>query len=152
MTDRMAGYLKKHSEALIKDVGYAKACEVTGKSKATLGRYYSDATEHSARFMPVDTAVILEAVASYPHVTTAMAELNGIALSHEKPTQGPRRVGGVNTHVVELSQRFAQLMAEYHQAIQDATISNNEAKRLLHETVELQKVLVEIKLHLEAEV
>ena len=151
MTDRVTNYLKKHSEALIKDVGYATACEVTGKSKATLGRYYSDASEHGTRFMPIDTAVQLEAVASYPHVTSAMAELNGISLSHDKPTQGPRSVGGVNSHVVELSQRFALLMAEYHQAIQDAKISNNEAKRLLHETVELQKVLVEIKLHLEAE-
>ena len=44
MTDRVTNYLKKHSEALIKDVGYATACEVTGKSKATLGRYYSDAS------------------------------------------------------------------------------------------------------------
>ena len=35
-------YLKKHTESLVKDVGIEAACELTGKSKATLGRYYSD--------------------------------------------------------------------------------------------------------------
>ena len=29
-------YLKKHTEALVKDVGVEAACEITGKSKATL--------------------------------------------------------------------------------------------------------------------
>jgi hypothetical protein len=32
-----ASYLKKHTEALVKDVGIEAACELTGKSKATLG-------------------------------------------------------------------------------------------------------------------
>ena len=48
----MAGvgsYLKKHTEALVKDVGIEAACELTGKSKATLGRYYSDHDEHADR-------------------------------------------------------------------------------------------------------
>ena len=31
-------YLKKHSEALVKDVGIEAACTLTGRSKATLGR------------------------------------------------------------------------------------------------------------------
>ena len=39
-------YLKKHTEALVKDVGVEAACALTGKSKATLGRYYSDQDEH----------------------------------------------------------------------------------------------------------
>ncbi|MFT6649545.1 MAG: hypothetical protein ACJARR_003531, partial [Pseudophaeobacter arcticus] len=30
-------YLKKHTEALVKDVGIEAACQITGKSKATLG-------------------------------------------------------------------------------------------------------------------
>ena len=52
-------YLKKHCEALVKDVGVEAACALTGKSKATLGRYYSDAEEHSDRFMPVDVVAQL---------------------------------------------------------------------------------------------
>ena len=36
-----AAYLKRHTETLVKDVGLEAACELTGKSKATLGRYYS---------------------------------------------------------------------------------------------------------------
>ena len=38
----VGSYLKKHIEALVKDVGIENACTITGKSKATLGRYYSD--------------------------------------------------------------------------------------------------------------
>lgn len=37
----MAGYgsyLKKRTESLVKDIGIEAACELTGKSKATLGR------------------------------------------------------------------------------------------------------------------
>mgnify|MGYP000323957540 FL=1 len=37
--DAAGSYLKKHTEALVKAVGVEAACEVTGKSKATLGRY-----------------------------------------------------------------------------------------------------------------
>jgi hypothetical protein len=72
------GYLKKHSEALVKDVGIEAACSLTGKSKATLGRYYSENDEHADRFMPIDTVAQLEASSSFPHVTAALADLRGI--------------------------------------------------------------------------
>ena len=146
-------YLKKHVEALVKDVGIEAACELTGKSKATLGRYYSDYPEHAARAMPVDDVAALEEAASYPHVTAALAELRGIQLQfgEEHRTNSPRK-GGVNSDVIALSQRFAVLMAEYNQSIEDGVISANEAKRLLRETLALQKVLIDIKLHLEEEI
>ncbi len=142
-------YLKKHTEALVKDVGIEAACALTGKSKATLGRYYSDNDEHSDRFMPVDAVAALEASSSYPHITSALAELNGIMLSYDDTT--PNKEGGVNSDVVALSQRFAMLMGEYNQSIEDGVISVNEAKRLLRETTALQKVLIDMKLHLEHE-
>lgn len=147
----MAGtgsYLKKHTEALVKDVGIETACTLTGKSKATLGRYYSDSEEHADRFMPVDAVAQLEAEASYPHVTSALAELHGATLNKDgsmKNSEG----GGLNSDVIALSHRFAMLMSEYQQSIEDGIITVNEAKRLLRETVELQKVLIEMKLHLE---
>ena len=50
---RIKSYLKKHTEALVKDVGVEAACALTGRSKATLGRYYSDHEEHGDRFMPI---------------------------------------------------------------------------------------------------
>ena len=77
----MGSYLKKHTEALVKEVGIEPACEVTGKSKATLGRYYSDNPEHADRFMPIDAVAQLEEAAGYPHVTVALAELRGVALT-----------------------------------------------------------------------
>lgn len=149
--NKVGSYLKKHTEALIKDVGYAAACELTGKSKATLGRYFSDADEHADRFMPIDAVVALEEAASFPHVTTALAELGGITLSYDANPRNAGDSGGVNADVVALSQRFAMLMAEYHQSIEDGVITINEAKRLLRETLQIQRVLLEMKLHLEDE-
>lgn len=145
----IASYLKKHTEALVKDVGIEPACKLTGKSKATLGRYYSDAPEHADRFMPIDAVAALEAAASYPHVTTALAELKGITLSYNDSPRNSE--GGINSDVIALSQRFAMLMAEYNQSIDDGVISVNEAKRLLRETVQLQRVLLDMKIHLEDE-
>lgn len=149
MPSSVGNYLKKHTEALVKDVGIEPACQLTGKSKATLGRYYSDAPEHSDRFMPVDAVAALEAAASYPHVTSALAELRSITLSYNDAPKNSTSEGGINADVITLSQRFAMLMAEYNQSIEDGVISVNEAKRLLRETVALQRVLLEMKLHLE---
>lgn len=145
----MNSYLKKHTEALVKDVGIEAACKLTGKSKATLGRYYSMDDDHSDRFMPVDAVAALEAASSYPHVTSALAELQGSSL--ENIETGRNSKGGINSDVITLSQRFAMLMGEYNLSIEDGVISVNEAKRLLRETLELQKILVEMKLHLEEE-
>ncbi len=146
----IGSYLKKHSEALVKDVGIEAACSLTGRSKATLGRYYSDAEEHADRFMPVDAVAALESAARFPHVTTALAELQGITLSYSMEKRNSEG-GGVNSDVVALSQRFAMLMAEYSQSIEDGIITFNEAKRLLRETTALQQVLLQMKLHLEEE-
>lgn len=147
----IGAYLKKHTEALVKDVGIEAACSLTGKSKATLGRYYSDNAEHSDRFMPVDAVAQLEAAADYPHVTSALAELRNITLSYSGRNDNDTRRGGVNADVIALSQRFAMLMSEYQSAIEDGIITVNEAKRLLKETVQLQQVLIDMKLHLEEE-
>jgi hypothetical protein len=150
----MAGvgsYLKKHTEALVKDVGIEPACQLTGKSKATLGRYYSESDEHADRFMPVDAVAALEEASGYPHVTSALAELKGITLSYDDRRENYANKGGVNADVIALSQRFAMLMAEYQQSIEDGIITVNEAKRLLKETVALQQVLIDMKLHLEDE-
>ena len=144
-------YLKKHTEALVKDVGIEPACGLTGKSKATLGRYYSDNEEHSDRFMPIDTVALLEEAASYPHVTAAMAELKGIGLTFDESHKNSERSGNVNSDVIALSQRFAMLMSEYQLSIEDGKITVNEAKRLLKETTMLQQVLIDMKLNLEDE-
>ena len=99
--------------------------------------------------MHVDTVARLEASASYPHVTSALAELHGDMLN--KKNSKKNAVGGDNSDVISLSQRFAMLMDEYQISIEDGIITNNEAKRLLRETVELQKVLIDMNLRLEGE-
>ena len=147
----IGSYLKKHTENLVKDVGIEPACELTGKSKATLGRYYSDNAEHADRFMPIDAVAQLEEAASYPHVTAALAELKGIGLEFDDARRNSDRTGGVSSDVIALSQRFAMLMTEYQISIEDGKITVNEAKRLLKETTMLQQVLIDMKLHLEEE-
>ncbi len=146
----IATYLKKHTEALVKDVGIEAACEITGKSKATLGRYYSDSDEHDDRFMPIDVVAQLEEASRFPHVTAALADLRGITMSYDGEKRNATS-SGVNQDVVALAQRFGMLMAEYNQAIGDGKISVNEAKRLLRETLAIQQVLLEMKLNLEEE-
>lgn len=148
----VGSYLKRHSEALVKDVGIEVAAGLSGKSKATLGRYYSDDIEHTDRFMPIDVVAALEAAARFPHVTAALSDLRGITLSYDHERQTTYSGGGgVNSDVVALSQRFAMLMGEYHISIEDGKITSNEAKRLLNETLAIQRVLLEMKLHLEDE-
>lgn len=143
-------YLKKHTEALVKDVGIEVACGLTGKSKATLGRYYSDQQQHEDRFMPIDVVAQLEAASAFPHVTSALADLRGITLSYDATRRNSTSTG-VNQDVVALAQRFAQLMAEYNLAIGDGKITINEAKRMLHETLAIQEVILQMKLNLEVE-
>ncbi len=143
-------YLKKHTEALVKEVGVEAACALTGKSKATIGRYYSDQDEHGDRFMPIDVVAQLEAAATFPHVTSALADLRGITLAYD-PDRRNATSTGVNHDVVALAQRFAQLMSEYNLAIGDGKISANEAKRMLRETLAIQQVLLDMKLNLEDE-
>lgn len=140
-------YLKRHTEALIKSMGYSKACHVSGRSKATLGRYASLSIEDMARFIPVNVVLELETASGHPFVTKAMAELLGLRVEFEDSRDN--RPGGLNSDVIALSQRFATLMAEYNHSIADGVISLNETKRLLEETNALQHVLVEMKLHLQ---
>ena len=122
MSDKIGSYLKKHSEALVKDIGIEAAVKLSGKSKATFGRYYSGDHKHSDRFMPIDVVAALEKEARFPHVTAALADLNGITLSHDQDRKNAGK-GGINADVVALSQRFAMLMAEYSQSMEDGKIT-----------------------------
>ena len=144
-------FLKHHTEALVKDVGIEAASQLSGRSKASLNRYYSDLPEHADRFMPIDVVAALESASSFPHVTTALADLRGVILAHDDQRPNAPTRGSVNADVIALSQRFALLIAEYQTAIEDGTISANEARRLLNETLALQRVLIDMKLNLERE-
>ncbi len=144
-------YLKKHTEALVKEVGVEASCAITGRSKATIGRYYSDSDEHGDRFMPIDVVAQLEAASNFPHVTAALADLRGVTLSYDQERRNTAAPHNVNHDVIALAQRFGMLMAEYNSAIADGKISNNEAKRMLRETLAIQQVLLDMKLNLEDE-
>ena len=149
--DDIGRYLKRHTEALVKELGIETAARVSGKSKATLGRYYGEGADHGDRFMPVDTVARLESAAGHPHVTAALADVHRMTLSREARSSNQPGEGGFNDDVIALSQRFAMLMTEYHQALGDGRISGVEARRMLRETLVMQEVLMDMKLHLEEE-
>ena len=142
-------YLKRHTEALIKALGYARACEVSGRSKATLGRYASLSSDDSERFIPVNLVVELEMAADVPFVTKALAELQNMNLEYDENRDDPS--GALNSDVIKLSQRFATLMGEYNHSMADGVISLNETKRLLDETNALQQALMEMNMHLQGQ-
>jgi hypothetical protein len=54
---------------------------IVGQSKAKIGRYYSGADDHRDRFMPIDVVAASEAASSFPHVTSALADLRRITLA-----------------------------------------------------------------------
>ena len=101
--------------------------------------------------MPIDVVAALESASGFPHVTAALADLRGIVLAHDDERRNSTKRSSVNSDVIALSQRFAMLIAEYQTAIEDGTISANETRRLLHETLALQHVLIDMKLNLERE-
>ena len=151
MVQDVRKFLKRHTEALVKDVGVEAACEITGKSKATLGRYYATHEEYADRFMPIDSVARLEAQAGFPHVTNALVELAGMTASLDGNRQVGQAVSGghVNEDIAVVSQRFAMLMNSYANAIADHVITAAEAKEMLAETLALQRVLIEMKMHLQ---
>jgi hypothetical protein len=104
--------------------------------------------------MPIDSVARLEEAARFPHVTVALAELCSATISLDDRRRNETSKGGVNTDVIALSHRFAMLMSEYHQFIQDGIITVNAGKStvLLRETLTLEEVLIDMKLHLDDEV
>jgi hypothetical protein len=145
--------LKFHTEALVKEIGVEAACQLTGRSKATLGRYYSQHAEHADRFIPVDAVAALEAKAHFPHVTAALAEMAGLDVARRFSSDVPGAQGDpqklLHEDMAALSHRFAMLLQTYAEAMANGTVRPMELRRLLTETVELQRVLIDMKLHLE---
>ena len=76
-----------------------------------MGRYYSDADEHSDRFMPIDVVAALEEASRFPHVMDVMAvlaDLRGITMAYDEARRNAKS-SGVNEDVVALAQRFARI-------------------------------------------
>ena len=95
--DSVGDYLKRHTEAFVKEFKIETACEVTGKSKAMLGRHYSDNLEHVNRFMQIDSVAGLEDEASYSSVMIALSKLIGETISLNRHNDKKTTDCGVNS-------------------------------------------------------
>lgn len=140
--------LRRSSELLVKSIGLKESSELTGRSTTQLSRYYKPEPGRNSSFMPIDVIATLERKADFPYVTKCLADFKRIVFTYEP--DGHKDDGHLNKDVINLSERFAVLMMEYHKAMDDGEISINEAKDLLRETTALQKVLIEMKLHLDS--
>jgi len=141
--------IKQHTKALIKDIGVEKACELTGRTSATLRRYASSSDANAGNLISIGDLVRLEQSASYPYVTASLAEVNDYVINSRK--QQEQTSDSVNSDVMRLASRFGSLMSEYYSSIEDGEISREEAQRLLKDTLALQTILVEMKQNLENE-
>lgn len=142
--------LRHATEILVKEIGLPSAANIAGKSTASLNRYYNSETGKSDTYMPIDVVAKLEAKSSFPYVTKCLADFHHITFQFNPEMAGKN--GAVSSDVIKLSERFAMLMMKYNEAMLDNKISVNEAKSLIREASEIQKVLLEIKLHVGAEV
>ena len=84
--------------------------------------YASLAPENADRYIPVNVLLELEREATVPFVTKALSELQGMSLEYDETRGDP--TGALNSDVIKLSQRFATLMGEYNQSIEDGIISH----------------------------
>lgn len=93
-----ARYPKKHTEALVKDLGIEAACALTGKSNTPPGRHYSDNDAHDERLMPIGPIADLEAAVRFTHVTAALADRRAITMSYDTQAAGAECKGRQSRH------------------------------------------------------
>ncbi|UWQ21341.1 hypothetical protein [Jannaschia sp. W003] len=126
--------LKRRTELLVKSVGVEAACAAIGKSKATLGRYYSVHDEHRDRFIPVDSLALLEEAARRPIVTLTLCELAGVDTSDAEAESAPPR-------------RLRRALAEHSRILADGGDAL-ERRALLAELRNLEHMLHDLRVDL----
>lgn len=140
-------FLRRQTEALVKDVGVATACGSIGKSKATIGRSYATHAEYGDRFMPIDSVARMEAEAGFSVVSNALAELAGlkVSLNGNRGTE-ILDAGRTDENVAVPARRFGVLTNSDVNAIGDNGISPAEARKMPAETLVMQRVLIGMKM------
>lgn len=146
---KRARCLKLRTELLVKDLGLRTACDVLGKSKTTIGRYYSADPEHADRFMPIDMVATLEGVASSTYVSSALTNMKHLA-SANTCFQQPEPVAKMPIVVAELSEQVGDLTGELLRAGLMPLPSRNQKLSYLERIVSLERTLGELKRHFDS--
>ncbi|MEO9515204.1 MAG: hypothetical protein ABJH20_01555 [Rhizobiaceae bacterium] len=136
-------FLKLHTELLVKDVGLAAATGVTGRSKATIGRYYSTDLEHAKRFMPIDAVAALEELSGRAHISTALSSLKD-EVPHKCNMLERASFSDVPTVLAKLSEQFAALAGDMLRGSVDPKIPRTKKKQL-DKIAAMQRTLTELK-------
>jgi len=141
--------VRNATELLVKDIGLNECSSIIDRSTTVISRYYSSNLDEADRSIPIHLAMALERHASFPYVTKTMADFLGITFSSRRT--GNEKIGHLSKDVITLTKKFADLISEYQQAIEDDVISKAEAKRLLQEVSFMQKIILDMKVHLQAD-
>lgn len=144
-----AGCLKLRTELLVRDLGLLAACDVVGKSKTTIGRYYSVNPEDADRFMPIDMVARLEGVASFAYVSSALANMKQLAASAPSNIS-PEPAADMPIVVAELSEQVGELTGELLRAGFTSLPSRNQKRSYLERIAGLERVLGELKRHFDS--
>lgn len=141
-----AGCLKLRTEMLVKDLGLRTACDVLGKSKTTIGRYYSINPEHADRFMPIDMVATLEGFASSSYVSSALANMKQLAASDTCNVSLEPAVE-MPIIVAELSEQVGDLTGDLLRAGFLPRSSRNQKRSYLERIAGLERTIGELRAH-----
>lgn len=142
--------LKQHTELLIKDLGVERACEVTERSKVTLGRYYSSRKEHADRMIPINIVADLEAVASLPRLTLELAEMSGRSL--ELGEASPCTTSTWQKLDVKVCAELADRLSRQFQMLNQLDkVPKTQSVAFGRDCRKLQKALARVERHLASE-
>jgi hypothetical protein len=111
------GRLKQAAKRLIKACGGLEAASmITRVGHSELARYY---THEERLFMPIDVAADLEAIASNPVITQALAHMQGYALIQLQPQETADPNNHWTTQLALLGQETASLLKQVGVALSE---------------------------------
>jgi hypothetical protein len=141
--------LKRLTEVLISDVGECKSSEIAQIATSKLNRFGNADLKQAPLFMPIDVVMQLEAHSSKPHITAALAELNGsrLTVSTGNDRQGKSSFEEV---VRRLKTEFNALNSAHEQPRAEDETGATRNARLLNALNSFEHSLVELKLLLGA--
>lgn len=144
--------LKEQTKRLIDDVGIDLAVKHSGHSKAVVVRNYSTALRDKDRFISIDDVAALETHASYPFVTSELANMNGNRVSTFDALNIDAQDSDLaidakksDPQIFAICNQFAQLTFEYQLAKADNIITKAEADILFSKISKMEIALVTLK-------
>lgn len=125
-TDRWTARLRNAQRDLLKDIGVAKAMELTRRGKSEVYRWQS---ETDSDLLTIPLSLVLEDYAARPLITQVMADFHGRQLGDANERQA--RIADLRAQVGSLIGQVAHLMGREAHAGSDGFYSVSEINELI---------------------